>query len=76
MLERKLLKQDPDCSDSLILKGYEMNKYNISLIEIEKGVWLGTNPKEILESEKKKLERRLEEVNKDLEELKEWHLTH
>lgn len=76
ILEKKLHTQDPDDADTLILKGYEMKEYQICLIEIKPGLWIGANKKEVLESKKKSLERQLNGVNADLKELEAWYLTH
>lgn len=76
ILERKLHHQNPDDADTLFLKGYYSNEYKICLIEIEHGLWIGANKKEILEAKKKKLETRLQDVTKELEGLNAWYLTH
>jgi len=73
ILERMLHAQDLDESETLILKGYESKEYKICLIEIQPGLWLGTNQKEIIEGKKKQLEKQLNEVNKDLEGLEAWY---
>ena len=76
LLERKLNSQDPDDADTLILKGYEMNEYKICIININPGLWIGANKKDILEGKKKQLEHQLQNVNEELEGLKAWYLTH
>jgi hypothetical protein len=67
ILERLVNKLDPDFSTTFSFGGE--NEYEICLIEIENGLWLGTNLTELLKSKKARLERKLAVLNKELEEI-------
>lgn len=69
LLERKLKKADD--FNAPTVKYINRKEIHMVLIDIEKGVWIGQNKKEFLLRRKERLEREIEDINKDLEGLNE-----
>ena len=68
ILERKLSKEDE--FNSPTVKYIDNKEMSVVMLEIEKGVWIGTNKKEYLLKEKAQLEKKIKNINKELEWLK------
>lgn len=65
ILERKLSKEDD--FNSPIVKYIDGKEMSVVMLEIDKGVWIGTNKKEYLLKEKAQLEIKIKDINKKLE---------
>jgi hypothetical protein len=64
-LEWKLKRKDPYYSDIVELK----DKYNLVLLEISEGVWIGTNKRDFIVAQIEQLEREIESKKSELEAL-------
>jgi len=65
ILERKLSEEDD--FNSPTVKYIDDRVMSVVMLEIEKGVWIGTNKKEYLLKEKAQLEKKIKNINKELE---------